>query len=521
MSGLAEDPGARNPNDPYPRERRQGSRSDPARSSQSGRRQGSRAQPDRARSGRSQNIRPTGHRPGDAQPSGAVTAAPPDAPRAAAFAVLQAVSEQDAYANLVLPRQLSEAGLSGRDAALATELGYGTLRAAGTLDEIVRRCASRDLADIQAPVLNLLRLGAYQLLRTRIPTHAAVATTVDLARVTGNARAAGFVNAVLRKVSARDFDGWCDEIGRQASPLGKLALRYSHPGWIVAAFADALGADEHELPDALAADDERPETHLVGWPGRISRDELAAEAGGEPGPYSPYAVRLSSGGEPGALAAVQQQRAGVQDEGSQLCALALAELPLTGPDERWLDLCAGPGGKAALLAALAAGRGARLTAQELHPHRAQLIARATEGWDVEILVGDSRKRQADDRGYDRVLLDAPCTGLGALRRRPEARWRRSPADLPELLSLQAELLATALRLVRPGGLVGYATCSPHLDETRRQVERLLAGAGDVELVDARPAFAQAPGTGGSPMIQLWPHRHGTDAMFFAALRRTS
>lgn len=456
--------------------------------------------------------------------------------------MLQAVSEQDAYANLVLPRQLSEAGLTGRDAALATELGYGTLRASGTLDEVLRRCASRDLADIQTPVLNLLRLGAYQLLRTRIPTHAAVATTVDLARATGNSRAAGFVNAVLRKVSARDFDGWCDEIARDASPLGRLAIRYSHPGWIVAAFAEALDAErsgpaglpepaelsgpgdlpepvESELAAALAADDRRPETHLIGWPGRITQAELAAESGGEPGPYSPYAVRLSSGGEPGALAAVQQHRAGVQDEGSQLCALALAGLPLTGPDERWLDLCAGPGGKAALLAALAAGRGARLTASELHPHRAELIARATEGWDVEIVVGDSRTRQPDERGYDRVLLDAPCTGLGALRRRPEARWRRSPADLPELITLQAELLAAALRLVRPGGLVGYATCSPHLQETRQQIERLLAGSG-VELVDARPAFAQVPGVDASPMVQLWPHRHGTDAMFFAALRRT-
>ena len=448
--------------------------------------------------------------------------------------MLQAVSEQDAYANLVLPRQLAEAGLTGRDAALATELGYGTLRACGALDEVLRRCASRDLADIQSSVLNLLRLGAYQMLRTRIPAHAAVATTVDLARATGNGRAAGFVNAVLRKVSARDFDGWCDEIAQDASPLGKLALRYSHPGWIVAAFADALAAErgqspersEHtgepeltELAAALAADDQRPETHLAGWPGRISQAELAAEAGGEPGPYSPYAVRLSSGGDPGALAAVREHRAGVQDEGSQLCALALAGLPLTGPDERWLDLCAGPGGKAALLAALAADRGARLTAQELHPHRAELVASATQGWDVEIVVGDSRARQPDERGFDRVLLDAPCTGLGALRRRPEARWRRGPGDLPALQTLQAELLDAALRLVRPGGLVGYATCSPHLAETRQQIQRLLADNPSVELVDARPAFAQVPGAGGSAMVQLWPHRHGTDAMFFAALRR--
>ena len=447
-----------------------------------------------------------------------------DPARTVAFRTVQAVSAEDAYANLVLPRALAEAGLSGRDAALATELGYGTLRATGTLDEVLRRCASRDLADIELPVLNLLRLGAYQLLRTRIPTHAAVATTVELARSTGHARAAGFVNAVLRKVAARDFDGWCADITRDASPLGRLAVRYSHPGWIVGAFAAALAVDPAEpnglaeLEAALAADDTRPETHLVAWPDRISQAELATEAGGVAGPWSPFAVRMTAGGEPGSLAAVQQGRAAVQDEGSQLCAVALTELPLDGPDERWLDLCAGPGGKAALLAAIGARRGARLTASELHPHRAELVRRATAGWEVELLVGDARELPADRGGFDRVLLDAPCTGLGALRRRPEARWRRSPADLADLVALQAELLATALRLVRPGGLVGYVTCSPHLAETEQQIQAALADHADLELLDARAAFG-IDDLPDSPTVQLWPHRHGTDAMFFAALRR--
>ncbi|MEO9240586.1 MAG: transcription antitermination factor NusB, partial [Jatrophihabitantaceae bacterium] len=448
----------------------------------------------------------------------------PDLARTVAFRTLQAVSVDDAYANLVLPRQLAEAGLSGRDAALATELGYGTLRASGTLDEVLRRCASRELTDIEPAVLNLLRLGAYQLLRTRIPTHAAVATTVDLARSTGNARAAGFVNAVLRKVTARDFDQWCDQIAGQASELGQLAIRYSHPGWIVGAFADALAADGTgrdgterdgverdvaELEAALAADDTRPETHLVAWPGRIERAELAEQAGGQAGPWSPFAVRLTAGGEPGGLAAIQQGQAGVQDEGSQLCALALAALPVTGSDQRWLDLCAGPGGKAALLAALAGARGAQLTASELHPHRAGLIERATAGWPVEVIVGDARELPATEPGYDRVLLDAPCTGLGALRRRPEARWRRSPDDLAVLVALQADLLDAALRLVRPGGVVGYATCSPHLAETEQQVQAALARHPGLELLDARPAFAGVPGLTG-PTVQLWPHRHGTD-----------
>jgi len=443
-------------------------------------------------------------------------------PRSVAFAVLRAVADDDAYANLVLPRLLAEAGLGGRDAALATELSYGTLRATGTLDQILRRCSSRELADVEVPVLDLLRLGSYQLLRTRIPSHAAVATTVELARRTGNARACGFVNAVLRKVAADDFETWCERLGRDESPLGRLAIRYAHPGWIVGAFAEALGdpLGGGELEAALAADDARPQTHLVGWPDRIKRETLAAESGGTPGPYSPFAVRLSSGGDPAALAPIRGRLAGVQDEGSQLCALALACLPMSGPDERWLDMCAGPGGKTALLASLSAGRGVRLTANELHPHRAWLIAKATAGWDVEITVGDSRRLSGRPPGFDRILLDAPCTGLGSLRRRPEARWRRDRQDLADLVRLQGELLHAAVALVRPGGVVGYVICSPHLAETQGQIADLLAtSAVPVELLDARPQFRSVPGLDDSPTVQLWPHRHGTDAMFFAGLRR--
>jgi 16S rRNA (cytosine967-C5)-methyltransferase len=446
-----------------------------------------------------------------------------DPARLAAYRTLRAVSEQDAYANLVLPRQLAAARLTGRDAALATELGYGSLRALGVLDEVLGRCSSRPLADIEPAVLDLLRLGSYQLLKTRIPSHAAVATTVELARSTGNGRAAGFVNAVLRKVAARNFDGWCAVIGADASPLGRLAIRYSHPGWIVGSFSDALAAESDavepgELEQALAADDARPETHLVAWPGLIEQAELAEQAAGSPGRYSPYAVRLTSGGEPGGVPAIRAGLAGVQDEGSQLCALALLNLPLAGPDERWLDMCAGPGGKAALLAALASRRDARLTANELRPHRAELVATATRHRPVELLVGDARELTGS---YDRVLLDAPCTGLGALRRRPEARWRRDPADLAELTELQAQLLDAAVRLTRPGGVIGYVTCSPQLAETRRQVEQALARHPELELLDARPAFPGVDRLADSPSVQLWPHRHGTDAMFFAGLRRRS
>jgi 16S rRNA (cytosine967-C5)-methyltransferase len=434
---------------------------------------------------------------------------PADLPRLVAYDLLRMVSAQDAYANLVLSSLIEERGLSGRDAGLATELGYGTLRAAGTLDEILATCLDRPLADVQPAVLDLLRLGAYQALRTRIPPHAAVATTVDLARATGNGRAAGFLNAVLRRVAAADWNAWTDRLGEGGAPLRRLALRTAHPEWIAAAFAAALGGDLAETEAALAADDVRPQTHLVAWPGRIDRDELLAASGGAAGPYSPYAVRLA-GGDPAALDAIRERRAGVQDEGSQLCALALAAAPLEGRDERWLDLCAGPGGKTALLAALAARRGATVTANELHPHRAELIRNITAPWQVAVLLGDARELAPIEGGYDRVLLDAPCTGLGALRRRPESRWRRTPEDVAPLAALQRELLAAALRLVRPGGAVAYVTCSPHPAETTEVV------AGH-DLADARAAFPGVDGLGAGPAVQLWPHRHGTDAMFCALL----
>ncbi|WP_375500313.1 RsmB/NOP family class I SAM-dependent RNA methyltransferase [uncultured Jatrophihabitans sp.] len=462
--------------------------------------------------------RPTGRPPG-APASKNRAARPPavDPARTVALALLRAVDSQDAYANLVLPRLVADAGLDTRDAGLATELGYGTLRALGTLDDVIGRCLDRPLTEVQPGVRDLLRLGAYQALRTRIPAHAAVATTVDLAHTSGYGRAAGLVNAVLRKVTAHDWEGWTDELARGRNPLAALAVRTGHPQWIAAAFAAALGDDVDgdlaETARALAADDERPLTHLVAWPGVATVTELlAALPDAEPGPYSPYAVRMA-GGDPGDLPGVRDKRVGVQDEGSQLCALALAAAPLDGRDEYWLDLCAGPGGKAALLAALAVERGATLTANEVRPHRADLVRRVTDRWGVEVLVGDGRElpRPADG-GYDRVLLDAPCSGLGALRRRPESRWRRSADDVADLAVLQRELLAAALRLTRRGGVVAYVTCSPHPAETTEIV-------ADHDLLDARAAFPGVPNLGDGPTVQLWPYLHGTDAMFCALIRR--
>lgn len=427
-----------------------------------------------------------------------------DPARLAAYDVLRAVRTEDAYANLALPPALRRHQLTGRDAGFATELASGTLRWQGTYDAIIDACLDR--GRVKPRIRDVLRLGTHQLLAMRVGSHAAVSTSVDLARARTGAGSGGLVNAVLRRISARDLAEWVREVAPDpaADRVGHLAVAHSHPRWVVEELERSLGDRHAELPAVLAADNAPPGVVLVARPGRATRAELP----GEPTELSPYGVRLA-GGDPAAVPAVAEGRAGVQDEGSQLVAIALADTPLAGRDERWLDLCAGPGGKAALLAALAAGRGARVVANEVQEHRAELVRRAVAGAAglEAVTVADGRTPPWPDRSFDRVLLDAPCSGLGALRRRPEARWRKQPEDLAELVPLQRALLDRALDLVRPGGVVVYATCSPVLAETTDVVRAVLAGRDDV---DPDP-----------PTRQLWPHEHGTDAMFWTVLRRSA
>ena len=428
----------------------------------------------------------------------------------------------DAYTNLVLPDVLRKHGLTGRDAAFVTELASGTIRRQGTYDAVLAACVDRPLAKVEAKVLDALRLGSHQLLAMRVPTHAAISTTVDLVRARVGQGPAGFTNAVLRRVSEHDLADWVRLVAPE-DPRGFASVAHSHPRWVVDDLAEALGDRADELDDLLTADNAAPRVMLVARPGLATVDELV-EAGGAASGRSPYAVELP-GGDPAAVPAVAEGRAGVQDEGSQLVALGLAQAPVDGRDERWLDVCAGPGGKSALLAALAAERGARLLASERQPHRAVLVRRATAAASAGlagVVVADGTRPAWAPGTFDRVLVDAPCSGLGALRRRPESRWRRTARDVEELVPLQQALLTAALASARPGGVVAYATCSPVLAETAGVVGAVLAGRDDVEVLDAAtalPDLADAdgplPGT-----LQLWPHRHGTDAMFLALLRRT-
>lgn len=468
-----------------------------------------------------------------------------DPARLAAYTVLRSVAE-GGYANIELPRELRKRHLGGRDAAFATELTYGTLRLQGFYDPVIAVAADRPVSRLDGGVLDVLRLGAHQLLGMRVPVHAAADESVALARQVTGAGAAGLVNAVMRRVSERSLEEWRAEVVPAEPPAARLAVGTSHPEWVVKALRQALlghGASTAESVDAdlerlLTAHNDAAPVALVARPGLAEPEELLTAAGLEtaPGDHSPFAVLLL-GGDPAGLPAVRDGRAAVQDEGSQLLALALAAVevaPPAGRRERWLDLCAGPGGKAGLLAALARQQGADLVANEVSEHRADLVratlrpalAAAQEaGLTLEVRQGDGRETGQEEPGrYDRVLVDAPCTGLGALRRRPEARWRRTPADLAGLGPLQRDLLTSGLDALAPGGVLAYATCSPHLSETTFVVRDVTRRRDDVELLDA-PAALRAvsrsalPGIGDGPDAQLWPHLHGTDGMYLSLVRK--
>ncbi|MEJ1087530.1 transcription antitermination factor NusB [Microbacterium sp. Mu-80] len=448
-----------------------------------------------------------------------------------AYDVIRAVSDDDAYANLLLPKLIGDADLNAQDAALATELTYGTLRRRGTYDAIIAEAAGRAVADIDPAVLDALRLGAHQLLATRVAPHAAVNESVNLVAAEVGRGASGFANAVLRRISRDAAGTWQARIESAArSDDERLALRSAHPVWVIRALRRALAAEGRadELDDLLVSDNTSPEVTLAALPG------LA-----EPGqPRRPYAATAfgSPGGDPREVLAGSGGAIRVQDEGSQLVALALGAAAPARAGERWLDLCAGPGGKTAMLAALAHAAGAALEANEVVPARAGLVRNAVRPLPIDVPVHEEDGRTfaaQHPAAFDRILVDAPCTGLGALRRRPEARWRKSPSDVPELVSLQTQLLDAAADALAPGGIVAYATCSPHLAETTGVVTEVLRRRDDLIELDTRAVLADVavspidlaarttgePGAPGSLSAQLWPHRHGTDAMFLALLQR--
>ncbi|QOR46528.1 transcription antitermination factor NusB [Trueperella pecoris] len=463
--------------------------------------------------------RNTGWRPGRAKS---------DPARRVVFDVLMEVAGKGAYANIALPRAIRAARLNKQDAAYATNLCYGTLRLQGRWDAIVAHCMDRtpDLA-----VQVLLRMGTHQLLELRTPAHAAINETVMLTRNEVGTGASGFVNAVLRRVSERSPKQWQEQLKAdhgKVNSVGFLADWFSHPAWIVRALSEALrahGRTHRDLLSVLKADNEPAGVALVARD--ISVNALQSDIGrgkmsSEPGHLVDSAVVLH-GGDPGRIFAIQDRIAGVQDEGSQLVARTLAAAPLEGPDARWLDMCSGPGGKTATLVAL--NPNVTIYANELHEHRLDLVADSVGPWAdrVKLRLGDGRDiGEEDPLSFDRILIDAPCTGIGALRRRPEARWNKDAGDALDLVKLQLSLLESGWEALRPGGVLGYSTCSPYLPETTGVVETFLAGRDDAVVFDARQiASTQAkfPIDGSGPYLQLWPDEHKSDSMFLALLSK--
>lgn len=436
----------------------------------------------------------------------------PDAVRLLVYDILREVNRAGGYSNLLLPQALTASNFEQRDKGFATELLYGTLRMQGRHDYIASKVSDRPWSEVDPGIVDVVRLGAHQLFEMRVPSHAAVSATVELARKVLGESKASFVNALLRKMSAKSLVEWLEPITEISDPVSRLSIMYSHPEWIVSAYFDLL-RDFNEVEELLASNNKVATPTLVWWPGRSSAQEFL-ELGAIPTLYSEHGFKFE--GTPASLEAVRHRRAGIQDEGSQLVTEIFAKV-VAGTDD-WLDLCAGPGGKAALLSSIAKESGKKFTANEVSHVRAKLVEQVIGG--ARALVGDGREIESIGEEFGAILADVPCTGLGALRRRPEVRWRRSVSDLRALTQLQRELADGAISVLRAGGYFGYATCSPHLAETSIAVSDILRKHPELEQIDLQPYLApELVGALREKSLSLWTHRHETDAMFLAVFRK--
>lgn len=435
----------------------------------------------------------------------------PDAARLLAFDLLTEVNRNEGYSNLLLPQALNASKLDDRDRSLVTELLYGTIRMQGKHDWVLAQISDRPWSEVDPGIVDICRLGVHQIHEMRIPDHAAVAATVEVARKRIGESKASFVNALLRSVTRKSIEEWFTPLDEITDVVERFAIQFSHPEWIVSAYYDLLkNWDEVEL--ALKINNEAATPTLVSWPGFSTQQDLI-DIGGEPTEFSPYGVHWK--GNPGALDLIKSRKIGVQDEGSQLVAEVFAKV---AQGSSWLDLCAGPGGKAALLSSIARQRDIRFTANEVSAARAVLVTQVVHG--DRVLVSDGRTIGSSAEKFDAILIDAPCTGLGALRRRPEVRWRRTLQDLRALTQLQRELVESAIQALRPGGVLGYATCSPHLAETSIQVADIKKKHPELQqvIVDEYLPSSLVGATRDGAM-SLWTHKHGTDAMYLALFRK--
>jgi len=435
-------------------------------------------------------------------------------PRLVAMDLLVRVEESDSYINLLLPSVLSRSNLADVDRGLVQELSYGVLRWQLQYDSFIKLLTP---GKVLSPRIRIaLRLGLHQLFRMRIPAHAAIHETVELTKQFEK-NAAGLTNAVLRNADRTGFNSLLNQVLDGKSSNESLAIRYSHPAWVVGALQSALELDgrQGDLERLLEANNETPTINLAALPGTKAAAFLANQ-GLEPGAASPIGFLVQGNPEP--LLANDGVR--VQDQGSQLVALAL--LAVGNHDGRWLDMCSGPGGKSAVIQAGIADGSGELDCLEPAAHRAELVRKALNSkLPGNVIVGYGQ--EAKPNTYDAILLDAPCSGLGSVRRKPESRWRKKPEQLSGLTKTQSELLEAGIVALRPGGYLLYSTCSPLIIETNTQIKQVLEKHHDLELVNVNevlnslnPALKMSTQR---KTAQLWTHLHGTDAMFMALLRK--
>lgn len=435
--------------------------------------------------------------------------------RRIAAEVLLRVAQGGAYANLALDAALRQAGaLEPREAALATELSYGVLRWQLQLDRAIAGHSDRRPDELDEPVRVALRIGAFELLHhPSVPARAAVNEGVEVARELKAARASGFVNAVLRRLSENRAAP--PPPPREADPEGHVAALTSHPRWMVERWSRWLGLDEAEK---LCAANQQRAAAVVRLK-RAARDEaLRALAAWQPQPgrYSPDAAVLAAGAPPALdIEGHEQGLFQAQDEAAQLVTLFAAP----GPDFRVLDACAAPGGKACHMAELSG----QVLAVDLHARKAQQVAEAARRMGLTNLESRAADAALPLPGvaldsFDLVLLDAPCSGLGTLRRHPEVKLRREPADVDRLAQLQAKLLTSVSRYVKPGGLLVYALCTLTPEECDEQVARFTKAAPHFRVEPPPPGFPADCLAG--DFLRTLPQRTGTDGFFAARLRRT-
>lgn len=440
--------------------------------------------------------------------------------RQAALEILLRIERDHSFADVLLDKELSANSLRGPDRGLLTELVFGVLRRRGTLDHIIHTLAARKSPHGELPIMTLLRLGLYQIFfLDRVPVSAAVNETVNLAKIVAP-RAAGFINAILRRADReRESLSWPN---RDTDFTAFLAARYSEPRWLIEQWLDQLPGDEVEQLATILL--EPPPLTLRANTLRIGRDELIEQlnSGGfpaQPTRYAPCGIHIRTTTHPGSLPGFAQGLFTVQDESSQLAAQFLAP----DPGQQVLDLCAAPGGKTTHLAQLMKNSGTIL-ACDLDKRKLPRIAETATRLGISTIEtmaidGSHPLNALTGRQFDRILVDAPCTGLGVIRRNPEAKWRLAAADVCRLADLQGTILANASALLAPGGVLLYSTCSTSREENEGVIDDFLSKHTDFMLEDLRKLFPEfAPIITDRGIFRAWPHRHGMDG--FCAMRLT-